>query len=736
MRKRSLGATGILLFLTALSAYADGTVQIVRVTGEVVVDGRLDEPIWKEAARIERWFETNPGDNVEPKVKNVGYLAYDDKYLYAAFEFYDPDTASIIAPYADRDNVSSATDYGGIILDTNNDRRSAVMLLANPRGIQYDALSNDASGEDSAPDFFWDSAGQILEDRWVLEIRIPFTSLRYGAEPVQQWGMMMYRNWPRDRRYQMFTSRLPRDVNCFICSRDQLEGLHDLPSAGGLVLAPFVTANQSRQPSGGLGTPLESVDPDFDAGLDLKWTPNAGTAIDATINPDFSQIESDVAVISTNERFAISLPEKRPFFLESKDLFETPFTAVYTRSINDPQWGARASGSVGDMSYTALVADDRGDGLVILSGPTGSGFARGDFGSLDFVGRARYDLGQSFVSLLATAKEIDGGGYNRVVGPDFEWRASDQDRVTGQIILSESETPDRPDLADEWNGQKLSGHAGTLWWSHGGEQWDWFMQYIDVGDDFRADLGFIPQVGIREGYSEVGRTFRPKGFLSRVRVFVFGDYTGGRNGDLIFRGISPGLGMDGRWNSFMRFRIANDKVRARDKTLERTQLFYTIQASPSRFFSRVSLDGWIGEEIDFANARVGDGARVSFDATLRPSDHLELVLNTEYRYLDVDEGRLFDAQVQRLKATYTFNSKSFVRLIGQRVRTDRDPSLYEFPVPAQSGSNTISGLFAYKLNWQTVFFLGFGDADVLTEQDRYEDAEQSVFLKISYAWQL
>ncbi len=194
--------------------------------------------------------------------------------------------------------------------------------------------------------------------------------------------------------------------------------------------------------------------------------------------------------------------------------------------------------------------------------------------------------------------------------------------------------------------------------------------------------------------------------------------------------------MDVRWNSFIRFRIGNDKIRARDETLDRTQFHYTFQASPSRFFNRVRLDGWIGEEIDFANARVGDGARISLDATLRPTDHLELELDTEYRFLDVDGGRLFDARVGRLRATYTFNARSFVRVIGQHVRTDRDPSLFDFPVAKHSGSNSISGLFAYKLNWQTVFFLGFGDADVLTDQDSFEAAEQSVFLKISYAWQL
>lgn len=736
MRITRVLAVAALSCLTALSLAAEEPIRVTRVTGELDLDGRLDEPLWREAARVETWYETNPGDNVEPKVRNVGYLAYDDRYFYAGFEFFDPEPGRIIAPFADRDNVASSTDYGGVILDTNDDRRSALLMLANPRGIQYDSISNDASGEDSAPDFFWDSAGTIQEDRWVLEIRIPFKSLRYSSDTVQEWGIMLYRNWPRDRRYQMFSTRLPRDVNCFICNSSALVGLEGLPDTGGLVLAPYATANQQSIPSDGLGSPLESGDVDVDGGLDVKWTPNANTAIDATINPDFSQIESDVAVITTNERFAISLPEKRPFFLESIDLFSTPITAVYTRSISDPDWGARATGKFGDTSYTALVTQDAGGGLVIIPGTINSGVAVHDFEAIDFVGRARHDLGQSFLSLLATAREIDGGGYNRVIGPDFEWKASNQDRISGQLLFSESLTPDRPDLTPEWNGQKLSGHGAKGQWSHGGEKWDWRLQYLDIADEFRVDLGFTPQVGVREGFLDVGRTFYPKGFFSRVRLFTFGDYTGGRNGDLIFSGLAPGIGMDGRWNSFWQFSVQDFRIRAGDVALPRTQFHYTIQISPNRLFNRLRLEGWIGEEIDFAHARVGDGARVSLDAVVRPDDHLELVLDTDYRYLDVEGGRLFDAEVERLKATWTFSKRSFIRLIGQHVRTDRNPALYDFPVEPSTGAASLSALYAFKLNWQTVFFLGYGESSVLFEGEDFESAERSVFLKISYAWQM
>lgn len=733
-------AAALCLALTTFAAAALAEpgappVDVRRASGPITVDGELDEPAWQSATRFDTWYETKPGDNVEPKQKNVGWMTYDDRYFYVALEFFDTDIRAIRAPYADRDSVGSPNDYGGLILGTSGDGKTAILFLVNPRGIQYDAITSDTSGEDSAPDFFWDSAARVHSDRWTAEIRIPFSSLRY-PEGDQKWSAILYRNFPRDRRYQYFTSKLPRDVACFVCNYPPLTGIENLPEAGGIVAAPYVTAVNSSAPENGLGSPLESQGTDFEAGLDAKWTPDAETAIDLTINPDFSQIESDVGVITTNERFAVFLPEKRPFFLEGKDLFSLPMDAVYTRNLFDPRWGVRGTGKAGSASYTALVVEDAGGGPVILPGPNGSSFATADFRSKNLIARARYDRGLSFGSFLVTDREIDGGGHNRVLGPDFQWRPNDQDSVSAQFLWSDSETPDRPDLAAEWNGQDLSGHGARLQWSRGTRTYDFTAAYIDVADDFRADLGFIPQVGVREGYFEGGWTFYPKGFFSRVRTFVWADRTSDRDGGLVYEEVRPGVGMDGRWNSFMQFSVSTNEVEAGKGPIERTRFFYTLQANPGRVVNRLELTGWVGEEIDFANSRPGDGARIAFNATIRPTDHLELVANTEWRWLDVEQGqRLFDAEVERLKATYTFNSRSYLRVIGQHVRTDRNPELYDFPVEAHSGNLDFSALFAYKLNWQTVFFIGYGDQSALTEAEEFEPSSRSAFLKVSYAFQ-
>ena len=205
---------------------------------------RLCVPFSLDASKYETWYETNPGDNVEPKVKTVGWVTYDSKFLYVAIESYDNKPSDIIAPYADHDNISGNTDdYAGVILDTRHDHKTAILFLATARGIQYDAVSDDSTGnEDSSPDFFWDSAAKINDHGWTLEIRIPLSSLRYDARDPQEWGILLYRNWPRDRRYQMFANKIPRGGNCFICNENTLTGLKGLPPAGHITVAPYVTA--------------------------------------------------------------------------------------------------------------------------------------------------------------------------------------------------------------------------------------------------------------------------------------------------------------------------------------------------------------------------------------------------------------------------------------------------------------------------------------------------------------
>ena len=708
----------------------------------IVVDGDLSDDGWRGATRIDTWYETQPGDNTEPKVRNVGYLAYDDRFFYAAFEFDDPAPSAIRAPYSDRDNISgNYSDYGGVILDTRNDGHTAVLLLATPRGVQYDAISDDASNEDAAPDLFWESASKITERGWTLEIRVPFSSLRYHNVDPQTWGIMLYRNYPRDFHYQFFSTKLPRGGNCFICRSNSLVGLEHLPAGGHIVAAPYLAATQTALPSGDLGSPLVNESPRARGGLDVKWTPNADNAVDLTLKPDFSQIESDTAQISANERFALLFPEKRPFFLEGVNLLSTPIQAIYTRTVTAPRWGARATGRAAGIGYTVLVADDAGGGSSVIPGPNDSTFVPQDFGASVFIARAKRDIGRSFVSMVMTDRAAhDGNGHNLVAGPDFQWRPSSTEVVTGQWLASDTRTPNRPDLSDRWTGRSLTSHAGLLQWGHNTTHVDASATYRDIGGDFRADSGFVPQVGYREIFTQMGYTFRPTGFLSRLQTFVNFDRQAEQSGALIFRNLQASADMDTLWSGFVRLRYANDEVRSRARTFPRQQFQYVVRLSPSRLVSQLAADGFVGQNIDFANSRPGRGATVNLFAVLHPGDHLELALIQNQQWLDVDNAagasrRLFLARVSRIKATYNFTTRIFVRLIEQYAAVHADPSLYVSSMSANSGNFSGSALFAYKLNWQSVVFVGYGDDRELSNQNHLEKTDRQMFVKVSYAFQ-
>ncbi|MGH9441914.1 MAG: DUF5916 domain-containing protein [Thermoanaerobaculia bacterium] len=720
-------------------------IAVHRAEGPITIDGDLSDPGWKNAARVDQFWETRPGDNVEPKIRTVGYLTFDDRALYVAFDCRDPHPGQIRAPYVDRDNVSSDTDYAGILLDTRHDRRTAIEFFANPRGVQYDALQDDSSGnEDTSIDLFWDSAGKINDHGWTLEMRIPFSSLRYngGANPV--WGIQLYRNSNRDTRYQYFSNLLPRSSNCFVCHERDLVGLEGLPSGGHVIAAPYFTATENAGRIDGNDPSSRFVNRPVrgNAGVDVKWLPNANTAFDGTVNPDFSQVESDVAQISANSRFALFYPEKRPFFLEGLDLFSTPIQAVYTRTITSPRWGMRGTGKIDSTDYTLLVTEDRGGGSVVVPGPQSSTFVDQDFSSIAGIGRVRKDFGRSYVSLLVTDREVEGTGYNRVFGPDFQWAPNDGDQVKGQVLFSLSQAPNHPELYAGWTGQHVSGHAAYASWDHSKRSWEVYAEYHDLSDGFRADDGFVPQVGYREVKPEGFLKFYPaSGFFTRLTPLVVEDYTADTSGNTLRQRIFPGISFEGRRSVQGEYDYIFSTERVGDKLITKNVSSIYIQLAPSRVFGQVSISGELGDQIDYANARPGSGGNLTLSARVQPQDHLELRIDEALAWLNEDAGdgnrrRLFTAVVHRLKATYNFTNRTFVRAIGQYVREDRNPSLYADP-PATRRDASFSGslLFAYKLNWQSVLFLGYGDNQVLDARYDLTRHDRQLFLKVSYAFQ-
>jgi hypothetical protein len=732
----------VLLLLAALAgAEPAPTLTVSRARGEIRLDGDLSDSGWQGAAVLDQFWETQPGDNVAPKARTVVRVAYDDHHLYVGLRCEDPDPARIRAPFVERDEIVGTDDNVAVFLDTRGDGQTAVELRVNPRGQQADAVYNDASrNEDFSPDFFYDTAARITDFGWAAEMRIPFSSLRYPRQDAQEWRILVWRNYPRDYRYFLHSRPIPRGSDCYVCHAQPLAGLSGLPTSGGLVLAPYASG-QTVETAASPGEPLSDPDRTGDVGIDVKWQPSAGHAVDATLNPDFSQVESDVAQIAVNNRFALFYPEKRPFFMEGVELFDTPVQAVYTRTITSPRWGGRATGRWGSTSYAVLADDDRGGGSVILPGPSGSSLAPQDFGAFVGVARVRQELGASYAGALFTDRELDGGGYNRVFGPDLLWRAGPKDRVSAQLLWSETETPDRPDLAEEWDGRRLSGHGLEAVWNHEERRPVWLVRYRDFADGFRADAGFVPRVGYRSGQATAGWNFYPEGLVTQARPHVVYAYSQDRAGALLQRRVEPGLFVLGRRNlqAFASLLVLTE--RTGDALLSTTSVGFGAQVDPSRAFTRFGMEGTVGEAVDLANVQVGHGADLALFATVRPHPRLTLDLLAARRWLDVPlpegggDGRLFTADVLRAKAFVHFSSRAYLRLVGQWVGTTSDPSLHPYPVDDEEGGLEGSVLFTYKINWQTALYVGYGDERALDERDELRRTSRQLFAKVSYAFQ-
>ena len=729
------------VFAQTAARRAGEPIRITRLASPVTIDGVLNEPAWHDIPPVTTWYETQPADNVPPPLRNTAYLAFDDAALYVGFDFEDQNPRAIRAPLGDHDHLNgNSMDYGGVILDTRDDGHSAVLLLVNASGVQYDAVTDDQGGnEDSSPDFFWQSAARVNDHGWTLEMRIPFSSMRYHAASPQDWGILLYRNYPRDFRHQYFSAKLPRGGNCFICRANTLVGLEQLPSSGHVVVAPYITASNERT-AASVEDALGRAHGSSQLGGDVKWTPNADNAVDFTLQPDFSQVESDTAQISANERFALSFPEKRPFFLEGVQLFSTPLQAVYTRTITSPRWGARATGKTHGMDYTVLVTGDKGGGLMVIPGPLDSSTADQPAESTVTIARVKRTFGQHFVGVLLTDREArDGQGFNRVVGPDFLWRPSSSDTVAGQWLFTTSSAPTRTDLFDDWRGQHLTGSGSFLAWSHNTTHLDTSLTGKMLADDFRADTGFIPQVGYRSLSAGAGWTVRPDGLVRRQRTFVDIERLVDRRGALIQQTADVGIGMDTRLGGFLQLKYLDDRYQTGGIVLPRRRAGYTIRFNPGRRITQVQVDGTVGKDVDFTNSRAARGATVNATATLVPNDRLELSIVGNRRWLDVSPAgtseRLLTATVERLRVTWSFNAHTFVRVITQYVGTNRDPRLYTSDASSHDGALTASALFAYKINWQSVLFVGYGDDREADTTHSLRPVGQQVFVKMSYAYQ-
>ena len=736
---KTLAAIAVML----LGATAAHAIEAERLApGETIaLDGRLDEPAWTRAKPWDRFYELAPNEKVEAKVRTEARFAFDSRALYVAVRAYDPDMAQLRAPFARRDSVLSDQDMVVLFIDPVGKRKFAHFVRANPRGVIADGLYNEDTGnEDFSPDFDVEVATGRFEGGWTAEFRIPFSSLRYSDPPSKEWSVLVFRNWPREQRYRMASSPLPRDTTCFLCLNEPLTGLGDLPPTRSLTLTPNVTLRSVEARDIGVASHREQ---DFVASVDAKWRPSADLVVDATINPDFSQVELDTPQLAGNAQFALYYPEKRPFFLEGSDILQGPFNAIYTRSVTDPAWGVRATERRGDFDGTVLVTRDEGGGLVILPNTYTTNYALQGFKSTASFARARWQVGGASVGALFTDRTLDGGAYNRVAGPDVAWFPTTEHRLRAQVLGSWTTAFPTASGDTLVKGALQSSHAALADWAYNGPNWIEYLKIEDVGRQFRADNGFFGQNGYRTIYNETTRKFLNVWGLNEVSPYFNAEHKTTPGGSVQYQQTYFGI----RWGLPRATTIATEyrpnglvAVREGGGIRKRDQFYLSIESNPFPWFSRLFAETAFGDRIDIANNRVGRGVYYSIQANVRPHQRMEVEYRIDDDFIDRIEPvegskRILTQRVQQLLAIWHFSAKDSVRGIYQSVALRRSPSQYEVPVPARDSSETISLVYGHRHAIGTSFYVGATfsrnrDADLALKHLQTE-----LFAKASWAFE-
>lgn len=724
------------LISTIASAQAAADFDIPRVNDAPRIDGQIDAGEWSQAIRIPVNIETNPNDNVPAEVETEALLMENGEVLYVAFIAHDPDPSQIRAFYWDRDALFN-DDWVAIVLDTFNDERRAFEFFVNPFGVQADAIQDDINNdEDDSWNAIWDSAGLINEQGYVVEMAIPVKQLRFTpSEDNQTWGIDLVRFYPRDRGTRIANNRRDRDISCYICQISKAEGFANLPRSRNLEVIPTLTSSavENRNPAVG-DWDRESIDPE--ASLDVRWGISQDLYLNATLNPDFSQVEADSAQLDINNTFSLFFPERRRFFLDGADYFDTFERLVHTRNIADPDYGLKLTGKSGDHTYGLLTANDVSTSFLIPRSLGSSVASLGEVESKVAIGRYRFDIFEnSTIGALITDRRADDGYSNTVSSIDAVLRPSDSDAISIQTMHSSS---DYPTLIQGRFGQasSMSDSSHRLEYRHNDRRWDWRLGYTDMGDDFRADLGFVNRVDFKFVVATVGHTWWGESgdFFNRIRIALDYDRTEDQSNLQLEEEFEVFVNMNGPRQSFFNGLFGGSETYWNGKYFDEQFNQMVFGFTPSSNL-RLSMLLRIEDIVDFANTRLGQSTRYGPSINYRWGKHLELDLDHTLQEFDVDGGRLFTANLTDLKTTYQFSARSFMRFTLQYTDNKRNQDLYVSPVQARSKRLTTQLLYSYRVNAATRFFIGYSDAGFQNDSyDSIEKTNRTIFAKFSYAW--
>lgn len=719
-----------------------------RVDDVIAVDGVLDELAWQNAVQVELDIENQPGDNIPAKVKTVAYLMEDGVSLYVGFVASDPDPSEIRAYLRDRDSAYN-DDFVGIIIDTYNDGRRAFEFFSNPLGVQMDMTNNEASTggqngkEDDSWDAIWDSAGKIDEEGYVVEMKIPLTQLRFPVtDGVKTWGFDVTRTYPRGKRFRFSSNALERGNNCYLCQIGKFSGLADAEPGRDLEVVPTVTGARSESTDDPGIDPLVSGGTETDVGLSVRWGITPDLTANLAINPDFSQVEADAAQLDVNNQFALFFPEKRPFFLEGADYFSTPLRAVFTRTIASPDVGAKLTGKRGDHTFGVMAAEDAVTNLL-FPGLFGSDSTTLEQSNTTLVGRYSRGFGNtSSIGGLLTVR--DGDGYHNYVGGfDARWKINDQHTLNAQYLETDTEYPDA--VAIEFDQPLGSFEGEGVFLGYEFDSRDWYANFRrhDLTEGFRVDSGFHSKVGGAKNRANLGRVWHGEDGSWWNRIRLHNEYAIGHADDGSFteKELSMRLGIGGPMQSWTQIMLGKKSQLESGVVFDMDEIAFFVEATPRRGLS-MHLFVKFSDQIDFANTRLGD--QVLFEPSISWNINRNLLarVNSVFVKLDTKDGEpILDASVIDARLTWQFSVRSFLRLTIQQSEIDRNLSIYDIDVVDDYDAKTRNVgrqlLYSYKINPQTVFFLGYSDQYVDEDQlDGLTVSDRSLFLKIGYAWNL
>lgn len=702
------------------------TLDVHKTTGSIRIDGDLTDPGWTEAARALNFAEVDPGDQVKPPVESESWVTYDDDNVYFALIAYD-DPEAVRVSLRDRDNIFR-DDYFGVMLDTYGDRTWGYELFVNPLGIQGDLRMLSDGNEDITFDLVWYSQGMVTDRGYQVEIAVPFSSLRFPDREEQTWRVNFWRDHQRDIRRRYAWSAMNRDDPCFMCNWGTLTGIRGIHPGTNLDLIGSALGYQAGRLSdpGDPNSHFDNDSPDASFGLNVRYGLTTSSSAEVTLNPDFSQVESDAGQIDINSPFALFYPERRPFFQEGSDLYDTWISAIYTRSINDPDGAAKFTGTFGRTSVLYLGGYDD-NSPVILPGEDRS-FFRGAETSVSNIARVRRTYAEdSFVGALITDRRFtgDSGGAGTVLGIDGRHRISQNLQLEYQITGSHTEEPEDTLLTSGLNdisfgdgahtlafdGESYWGHAGYFSLERGGRTWSFDFDYWEYSPTFRTDNGFTT----RNNYHQVivwnGYTFRPNGaFLINWSPSVNVGRIWRQN-DNAFEDewIQPQISLDlvGQTYVWLDYLTSRERFGADGEVFDGIQR-WTIGAE-SRPVEWISGGAEVnfGRTIyrDFDDPALGKNyVNLSVWNTLKATQRLVIESNVDFSRLDHPDGReLFEGFILRSRLNYQFTRELFLRTVVQfdnfSDRLDIEP------------------LLTYRVNPFTVFFVGLTGG-----YRRFEDA--------------